>query len=71
VSTIVVERQDRFARFGAQHIEVALSVPGRRLLVVNPDEVDEDLAGDVSEILPSFCVRRYGRAAGVIARDPS
>ncbi len=39
VTTIVVEHRDRFARFGAEYVEAALSAPGRRLLVVDPDGV--------------------------------
>jgi predicted site-specific integrase-resolvase len=63
VSTIVVEHRDRFARFGAEYIEAALTAQGRRLLVVDPAEVDDDLVGDVSEILTSLCARLYGRRA--------
>ncbi|MEO3925901.1 IS607 family transposase [Micromonosporaceae bacterium B7E4] len=61
VSTIVVEHRDRFARFGAEYVEAALSGQGRRLLVVDPAEVDDDLVGDVTEILTSLCARLYGR----------
>nr|WP_204342247.1 IS607 family transposase [Micromonospora terminaliae] len=63
VSTIVVEHRDRFARFGAEYVEAALSAQGRRLLVVDPSGVDDDLVGDVTEILTSLCVRLYGRRA--------
>ena len=63
VSTIVVEHRDRFARFGAEHVEAALSASGRRLLVVDPAEVDDDLVRDVTEILTSLCARLYGRRA--------
>lgn len=63
VSTVVVGHRDRFARFGAEYVEAALSGPGRRLLVVDPGEVDDDLVGDVTEILTSLCARRYGRRA--------
>src|SRR5450631_1464002 len=63
VSTIVVEHRDRFARFGAEYVEAALSASGRRLLVVDPAEVDDDLVGDVTEILTSLCARLYGRRA--------
>jgi len=45
VTTIVVEHRDRFARFGAEYVEAVLSASGRRLLVVDPCEVDDDLAG--------------------------
>ena len=69
VSTIVVEHRDRFARFGAEYVEAALAAQGRRLLVVDPAEVDDDLVGDVTEILTSLCARLYGRrAAGNRAR---
>jgi len=61
VSTIVVEHRDRFARFGAEYVEAALSAQGRRLLVVDPAEVDDDLVRDVTEILTSLCARLYGR----------
>ena len=63
VSTIVVEHRDRLVRFGAEYVEAALSAQGRRLLVVDPAEVDDDLVGDVTEILTSLCTRLYGRRA--------
>lgn len=63
VGTIVVEHRDRFARFGAEYVEAALSAQGRRLLVVDPAEVDDDLVRDVTEILTSLCARLYGRRA--------
>ncbi|WP_440106103.1 IS607 family transposase [Streptosporangium sp. H16] len=59
VSTIVVEHRDRFARFGAEYVEAALSAQGRRLLVIDPAEVDDDLVRDVTEILTSLCARLY------------
>ena len=34
---------------------------GRRLLVVDPAEVDDDLVRDVTEVLTSWCARLYGR----------
>ena len=61
VSTIVVEHRDRFARFGAEYVEAALAASGRRLLVVDPGEVDDDLVRDVTEVLTSLCARLYGR----------
>lgn len=63
VTTIVVEHSDRFARFGAEYVEAALSAQGRRLLVADPAEVDDDLVCDVTEILTSLCARLYGRRA--------
>jgi Predicted site-specific integrase-resolvase len=63
VSTIVVEHRDRFARFGAEYVEAALSAQGRRLLVVDPAGVDDDLVRDVTQILTGLCARLYGRRA--------
>ena len=67
VTTIVVEHRDRFARFGAEYVaeyfEAALAAQGRRLLVADPAEVDDDLVRDVTEILTSLCARVYGRRA--------
>jgi predicted site-specific integrase-resolvase len=63
VTTIVVEHRDRFARFGAEYVEAALTAQGRRLLVVDPAEVDDDLVRDMTEILTSLCARLYGRRA--------
>jgi predicted site-specific integrase-resolvase len=63
VTTIVVEHRDRFARFGADYVEAALSAQGRKLLVMDPAEVDDDLVRDVTEILTSLCARLYGRRA--------
>jgi predicted site-specific integrase-resolvase len=63
VTTIVVEHRGRFARFGAEYVEAALAANGRELLVVDPVEVDDDLVGDMTEILTSMCARLYGRRA--------
>jgi len=63
VTTIVVEPRDRFARFGAEYVEAALAAQGRRLLVADPAEVDDDLVRDVTEILTLLCARLYGRRA--------
>jgi predicted site-specific integrase-resolvase len=63
VTTIVVEHRDRFARFGSEYVEAALAASGRRLLVVDPTEVDDDLVRDVTEILTSLCARLYGKRA--------
>jgi predicted site-specific integrase-resolvase len=65
VTTIVVEHRDRFARFGGEYVEAVLAAQGRRLLVVDPAGVDDDLVGDVTEILTSLCVRLYGHRVAV------
>jgi putative resolvase len=60
-TTVVVEHRDRLARFGVEHLEAALSAQGRRIVVLDAGEVDDDLIRDVTEVLTSFCARLYGR----------
>ena len=60
-TTIVVEHRDRLARFGVEHLESALSAQGRRVMVADPGEMDDDLVRDMTEVLTSFCARLYGR----------
>lgn len=61
VATIIVEHRDRLARMNAGLIESALEASGRRLIVVDDTDLDDDLARDMTEVLTSFCVRLYGR----------
>lgn len=61
ISVIVVEHRERLARFGCEYIEAALSAQGRRLVVVEDKEVDDDLVRDMTEVLTSLCARLYGR----------
>jgi len=61
VSAVVVEHRDRLMRFGAEYVESALAAHGRKLIVVDPSEVKDDLVQDMIEVLTSFCARLYGR----------
>ena len=61
VSGIVVEHRDRRARFGVEHREAALAATGRRIIVVNPDEVKDDLVRDMIEVVALMCAGRCGR----------
>jgi putative resolvase len=42
-------------------VEAAVSAHGRRLVVLDSDEADDDLVRDMTEVLTSFCARLYGR----------
>jgi putative resolvase len=46
VRGIVVEHRDRRARFGVEHRAAARAATGRRIVVVNPDEVNPDEVKD-------------------------
>jgi predicted site-specific integrase-resolvase len=61
ISAIVVEHRDRLMRFGSEYVDSALAAQGRRIIVVNVDEMKDDLVRDMIEVLTSFCARLYGR----------
>ena len=61
IGAIVVEHRDRFARFGSEYLEAALEASGRKLIVVDSSEMNDDLVQDMIAILTSFCARLYGR----------
>lgn len=61
VGAVVVEHRDRFAPFGSEYLEAALAASGRRLIVVDSSEMNDDLVQDMIAILTSFCARLYGR----------
>lgn len=60
VSAVVVEHRDSLMRFGVEYVESALAASGRKLIVVDPGEVKDDLVQDMIEVLTSFCARLYG-----------
>jgi putative resolvase len=61
VTVIVVEYRDRLARFGTEQLDAALAAAGRRVLVADPGETNDDLVRDMIEVLTSMCARLYGR----------
>jgi len=58
---VVVEHRDRLACFGVEHLEAALSAQGRRIVVTDTGETEDDLVWDMIEVLTSMCARLYGR----------
>ncbi|RYQ22275.1 integrase [Bifidobacterium pseudolongum subsp. globosum] len=63
VGTVIVEHRDRLARMNFELVENALKAQGRRVIVVDDAELDDDLVRDMTEVLTSLCVRLYGRRA--------
>ncbi len=61
VTTVVAEHKDRLGRMNTELVEAALSASGRRLVVLDTGEVEDDLVRDTVEVLTSFCARLYGR----------
>jgi len=60
-TTILVEHRDRLGRMNTELVESALASTGRRLVVIDTTEVDDDLVRDMTEVLTSFCARLYGK----------
>lgn len=60
-TTIVVEHQDRLARFGAELIAASLASAGRSLVVMNDSEFKDDLIQDFVDVTTCLCARIYGR----------
>ena len=61
VKIIIVEHPDRLMRFGVEYLEALLAAQGRRLVIMETDELKDDLVQDMIEVLTSFCARLYGR----------
>ena len=61
VSMVVVEHRDRLGRMKTELLEAAVTAWGRRLVVLETGEVDNDLVGDMVEVLRWFCAGLYGR----------
>lgn len=61
VDTIVVEHKDRLTRFGVEHLHSALAATGRRIIIVAPGEVEDDLVHDMVDLITCLSARLYGR----------
>lgn len=61
VQTIVVEHRDRLMRFGFEYVESALAAQKRRVVVIKPDEMTDDIVRDLHEVIVSMCARIYGK----------
>ena len=64
VRWVVVGHRDRSAMFGGECVEAVLSVSGRKLLVVDPSEVDDEAGRDVTQILTPLCACLCGCLCG-------
>ncbi|MFE2709607.1 IS607 family transposase [Streptomyces mirabilis] len=61
VTIVVVEHRDRLGLMNTELVEAVLEAAGRRLVVLDAGEVEDDLVRDMVEVLTSFCARLYGR----------
>ena len=60
VHTIVVEHRDRLMRFGIEYVEAALAAQGRKVMVIERDDMKDDIVRDLHEVIVSLCARLYG-----------
>jgi predicted site-specific integrase-resolvase len=61
INAIAVEHRDRLMRFGIEYVEAALTAQGRKLIVVDLEEVKDDIVRDLHEVIVSLCARLYGK----------
>ena len=61
IGKIVIEHKERLTCFGFNYITDLMSVQGRAIEVVFPNELKDDLVADFMAILTSMCARIYGR----------
>ena len=59
--TILVEHRDRLMRFGFEYVESALAAQGRKLLVIESEELTDDIVRDLHDVIVSMCARLYGK----------
>jgi predicted site-specific integrase-resolvase len=64
VHAIVVEHRDRVMRFGIEYVEASFAAQGRKLMVIEPDEMKDDIVRDLHEVIESLCARLYGKRSG-------
>lgn len=69
IKTIIVEHRDRLVRFGFEYIEALAEVAGKKIIVVDPEEMNDDLVRDLTEVMVSMCARVYGRRAAKIKAE--
>lgn len=61
VETIIVEHRDRLARFGVRQLEASFSAQKRKIVVIDPAEVEHELVQDMLDLMTSFSARLYGK----------
>lgn len=61
IQTILVEHRDRLMRFGFEYVESSLSAQGRKIVVIESQEVADDVVRDLHEVIVSMCARLYGK----------
>lgn len=61
IGTIVVEHRESLTRFNYELIESALKGREAKIVVVDPEEIEDDLIRDITDVLTSMCSRFYGQ----------
>lgn len=61
VGLIIVEHSERLARLNLQLIQSSLEANGRKIIVIDDSEFDNDLVQEITEFMTSVCARLYGK----------
>jgi predicted site-specific integrase-resolvase len=56
-----VEHRDRLMRFGFEYVEATLAAQGRKVVVIEAEELNDDMVRDLHEVIVSMCARLYGK----------
>jgi putative resolvase len=64
IDVIICEHTDRLARFGTNTIEAMLNAYGRKLIVIDKTELNNDIVKDLVDIITCFCAKIYGKRSG-------
>lgn len=48
-------------RFGFEYVESALAAQGRKVVVMESEEMTDDIVRDLHEVIVSMCARLYGK----------
>ena len=62
VDTIIVEHRDRLARSNFNLIRRCLEAQGRRIIVINDSDLEDDLVTEITEYMVSVYGKIYGRS---------
>lgn len=61
ITTIIVEHRERLTRFGFEMLEASFKANGRKIIVIENKDLDNDIVQDMVDILTCYCARIYGK----------
>ena len=50
-------------RFGFEYVQACLQAQARKVIVIEPEEMSDDVVRDLHEVIVSMCARLYGKGS--------